>query len=372
MSILFSWWWLGLPLLALPIWWHRQRRQQKTAKSLATARFLDQTDPRLQTVWRWRQLILLALRLLMLLCLLALVAGIFYRGRGDTIFISQHADKNWVQQQLSQLENEPGSNWSAAAIESICAEASCSIQTDHILSWLALHQHEWKSGSRWLVLASAKDGQMSANVPKFAHVLELRVAPKTTPATLPPLTIPVVVKSARFSDWQAWFTAFEQTLDGQLRFDVREQWNKNAPASLIIWESSLPPIMEWQAPLWWVSEASAFPTVSKDAKEAIVLSELDLRVFDSAQGRVWLKSAKADWPLYDMEGAKRLFETWRSLQSLPQGFAMQTISVPASPDVISSASEMPLDKKANLDSYWILALLILFCLERSVNHARRA
>lgn len=371
MSMLFTWWWVGLPLLALPIWWHRQRRQQQSAKFLATARFLAQTDPRLQTVWRWRQLLLLAVRLLMLVCLLALVAGIFYRGRGDTIFISQNADKNWVQQQLTQLAKEAGTKWSSATIENVCSSPSCSVQTDQIFSWLALHQHEWKIGSRWLVLASAKDGQMSASLAKFEHALELRVAPSSPQDKSAQVTIPIVVKSARFSDWQAWFKVFEQTLDGQLHFEVREQWDRNIPASLVIWESALAPTSEWRAPLWWVSEASAFSSSSKEAKETEVLSELGLQTFDSSQGRVWLKSTKVDWPLYDMAGAKRLFEAWRSLQNRPQGFPLQAMSVPASTAEISSVSNFPVEKKANLDRYWIFALLSLFCLERIVNHARR-
>lgn len=386
MSVLFSWWWLGFPLLALPIWWHRQRRQQTSAQPLATARFLAQTDPRLQSVWRWRQLLLLVLRLLMLACLLALVAGIFYRGRGDTIFISEQADKTWVQQQLSLVKTQAGADWSNAKIERVCAEASCSVQTDQILPWLAHHQHEWKRGSKWLVLASARDGQMSALLPHFDNALDLRISPESLTAKEPPTTISIVVKSARFAEWQAWFKVFEQTLDGRLQFDVKEQWNSKVPASLVVWESPLAPTAEWQAPLWWASEASAFSEniENANAKESEVMSALGLRVLETKQGRVWLKSVKNDWPLNDMEGAKRLFEIWRALQSQPQGFPLQALSLPAvkmsakaSAKASATASDSELtndsdgEMRANLDRYWILALLSLFCVERIVNHARR-
>ncbi len=388
MSVLFSWWWLGLPLMALPIWWHRQRRQQTSAQPLATARFLAQTDPRLQSVWRWRQLLLLILRLLMLACLLALVAGIFYRGRGDTIFISEQADKTWVQQQLSQSKKEAGGDWSNAKIERVCVEASCSVQTDQILPWLAHHQHEWKRGSKWLVLASASDGQISALLPQFDNALDLRISPLTSPEKLLPATISIVVKSARFAEWQAWFKVFEQTLDGRLHFDVKEQWNTKVPASLVVWESPLAPTAEWQAPLWWLSEASAFAADIENAKdkrtsESEALSALGLRAFETKQGRVWLKSANSDWPLNELGGAKRLFETWRALQSQPQGFPLQALSLPAVTTATTSATisttksdsertdDSDGEKKANLDRYWMLALLSLFCLERIVNHARR-
>ena len=41
-----SLWWLALPILLLPIWWHRQKRESVQAVPLATARFLPAADPR--------------------------------------------------------------------------------------------------------------------------------------------------------------------------------------------------------------------------------------------------------------------------------------------------------------------------------------
>ena len=35
-----SMWWFALPVLLLPIWWHRQKRERVKALPLATARFL--------------------------------------------------------------------------------------------------------------------------------------------------------------------------------------------------------------------------------------------------------------------------------------------------------------------------------------------
>ena len=52
-------WWLGLATLALPIWWHRKKREQHKAEPLATARFLPRTEPRQTRVWRFSDPLLL-------------------------------------------------------------------------------------------------------------------------------------------------------------------------------------------------------------------------------------------------------------------------------------------------------------------------
>lgn len=378
MSVLFTWWWLALPMLILPLWWHRQRRQQDSAQSLATARFLPASDPRLQSVWRWRQILLLLLRLLMLLCLLALIAGIFYRGRSDTIFVSRLADKSWVQQQLNEVNKQSSLPWSAAKVVEFCPETECEIASDNILHWLALHQHEWQANSRWLVLADPAATRMSAIEPDFQQSIELRVEPNTVKQrTTHAETVNVLVKSSRYPEWQAWFKAFEQSLDGRIKFELREQLEKSfkLPIELVIWESPLAPAAELNARLWWIRDQSTFSERGKDLDTNESVKAFGITVFDTKQGRVWLLSEKHDWPLHDLLQAKRLFEFWRSVQAQRQTFPAQSLRLPAKPQLAGSTAEQIAEhmreQKPNLDMVWIWALIALFCAERMVNHARR-
>ena len=61
---MISLWWFALPVLLLPIWWHRQKKERTNVAMLATARFLPATSPEQQRVWRWVHVTLLLLRCL--------------------------------------------------------------------------------------------------------------------------------------------------------------------------------------------------------------------------------------------------------------------------------------------------------------------
>ena len=52
-------WWFALPVLLLPVWWHRRKRVQNQAALMATARFLPRTEPKQTRVWRWSDPLLL-------------------------------------------------------------------------------------------------------------------------------------------------------------------------------------------------------------------------------------------------------------------------------------------------------------------------
>ena len=76
MSSALNLWWLALPLLLLPLWWHRQQRPRTQAEPLATARFLPAAAPPQLRIWRWADKTLLALRLLLLLGVIAWLADV--------------------------------------------------------------------------------------------------------------------------------------------------------------------------------------------------------------------------------------------------------------------------------------------------------
>ena len=86
-------WWYALPVLLLPIWWHRQKRERLKSEPLATARFLPVAAPEQLRVWRWRDRMLLLVRCLLLLALIAWLAATIFPGRGDTVLLDAGADK---------------------------------------------------------------------------------------------------------------------------------------------------------------------------------------------------------------------------------------------------------------------------------------
>ena len=44
MTALFTWWWLALPSLLLPLWWHRQRQRQRQVFRWRLPNFGDKPD----------------------------------------------------------------------------------------------------------------------------------------------------------------------------------------------------------------------------------------------------------------------------------------------------------------------------------------
>ena len=110
-------WWLALPVLLLPIWWHRQKRQRLKAEPLATARFLPAAAPEQLRVWRWRDLLLLSLRCLLLLALIAWLAATVLPWRGDTVLLARGVDQAWAGQRIA------AAGFGAARREEIAAQA---------------------------------------------------------------------------------------------------------------------------------------------------------------------------------------------------------------------------------------------------------
>ena len=95
-----SLWWLALPTLLLPVWWHRKKRVQVAAEPLASARFLPRTEPRQMRVWRWADVILMIVRCLLLACLIAWLADPVLPWRGNTVVVAEGTDAAWVEQHL--------------------------------------------------------------------------------------------------------------------------------------------------------------------------------------------------------------------------------------------------------------------------------
>ena len=94
-------WWLALPILLLPVWWHRQKRESVKAVPLATARFLPGADPRQVRVWAWSDRILLLLRCLLLVAVIARLADLVYPWRDDAVLVAPGTDAASVEQQAT-------------------------------------------------------------------------------------------------------------------------------------------------------------------------------------------------------------------------------------------------------------------------------
>ncbi|MCC2963130.1 BatA domain-containing protein [Massilia sp. IC2-278] len=324
-----SLWWLALPTLLLPIWWHRKKRVQVAAEPLASARFLPRTEPRQMRVWRWADVILMIVRCLLLACLIAWLADPVLPWRGNTVVVAEGTDAAWVEQQAAQAGLED-----AARLPLPAAEA---------LSWVRAHEREWKPNARLLVLG---DIPMPATLPQFRHALELRTLAK--PAA--PREVHVAIVSERAGEWRRMFAA----LDGPLRAVVDAV--PGAKTELIVWDKPEAPPPSMRAPLWWAANTAAFPELAK-------APGVDgIRYAGSARGRLWTSGA---WPPGDAAAARRLLETWRSLHYAPLPHA--------APAHRFAASNVPATQHADgaLRDFLMMALVALFALERTLTHARR-
>lgn len=403
MTALFTWWWLALPSLLLPLWWHRQRQRQRQVFPLATAKFLEQAEPQTVQVWRWRELLLLLLRLAILGCLIALLAQFLIGQRGDTIFASANADQAWLDEQVAEIKKQNGA--SSINLIRYCDRIECELQTSTIFAWLEQHQTQWQGNSRWWLLAAEDELAMPAQAPRYSSRVELRLGPSVAEQEKQSLAtkgreVTVVLKSGRIDQWRAWFKVFETSSDGRLRFNLTEQWQPNA--QLVIWESPLAPREEWRAPLWWISEASAYKAMkaiqdgSSEAKSIVksVATEADMtshssffttqgiQQTDAPQGRLWLVGPK-DWPLSgtDAGAALQLFQAWQATQSVYEPIPAQAyISLPEPTTKSTSVSivfaELGLGGIGKeLRNRWedvILAVLVLLLMtERVSQHVSR-
>ena len=324
-----SLWWLALPTLLLPVWWHRKKRVQVAAEPLASARFLPRTEPRQMRVWRWADIILMILRCLLLACLIAWLADPVLPWRGHTVVVAEGTDARWAEQQVQAAGFKDAARLSLPAAEA--------------LAWVRAHEREWKPDARLLVLG---DIPMPAELPQFRHPLELRTLAKP----VAPVEVNVAIVGARAGEWRRMFAA----LDGPLRAVVDAA--PGGKTALIVWDKPEAPPPSLRAPLWWVGDATAFPALAKaPAVDGI-------RYADSPHGRLWTSSA---WPPADAAAARRLLETWRSLHAAPQPYT--------APSHTFAASTTPASRHADgaLRGILMWALIALFALERTVTHARR-
>lgn len=321
-------WWLALPVLLLPVWWHRRKRERTEAAPLATARFLPRAEPQQRRVWHWAERLLLALRCLMLLCVVALLAGLSLPWRGDTVLVAPGTDPAWLEKQASEA--------GFAGARRMLLPAS------NPLGWLESHEREWRAGARLLVAGSVP---MPAVQPRFRHRVELR----TTAAPFAKSDHHVAVFSKRPGQWRALFAA----LDGPQRYLVTD--TPGVQAELIVWDLPDAAPAGMRAPLWWIGDTAAFPEL-RDAP-----SVDGVRYADSARGRLWTSSA---WPPRDADAARNLFETWQQLHYAPVAY-----TVPS--QVLAPTGSTATASESSLRGQLLLALAILFALERILAHARR-
>ena len=341
--------WLALPILMLPIWWHRQKRQRTRAKALATARFLPAAEPQQKRIWQWVERLLLVLRCAMLIALIALLADIVSPSRGDTVLIAEGLDQTWVAQQIQQAHLQQ------AQQVKFCARAECApiqlAEHQSILSWLSLHEEQWNKPARILILAQDIHVNMPAQQTPFAHQVQLRLQPTTKMPESVDHHITVV--SERAERWRALFNSYESAGLGNARYIISAYPNKKT--ELIIWENATAPDTSWRAPTWWLSDARAFPTIKIDKEFGFT------KYADSVVGRLYL----GDWHISEESEARSLYTLWQKMQPTPEPFLAYSQVFPVTEKKASAA----------LGGQWTNAigflLAMLFSIERILSHARR-
>jgi hypothetical protein len=324
-----SLWWLALPTVLLPVWWHRKKRVQVTAEPLASARFLPRTEPKQMRAWRWSDIVLLIVRCLLLACVIAWLADPVFPWRGDTVVVAQGTDAQWVER-----ETNAAGYGTAARLPLPAADA---------LSWIRAHEREFKPEARLLVLG---DIPMPAVLPQFRRPVVLHTLAKAAPRS----DVRVAIFSSRAQEWRRMFAA----LDGPLRVVAED---KPGPRTeLIVWDLPDAPPPALRAALWWTTEAGAFTELVQS--KAIG----GIRYADGARGRVWASNA---WPPNDPASARALLETWRELHYAPVPYT--------APPLAFAAAKVSAHEYASgaLRDFLMLALAALFAFERILTHARR-
>lgn len=362
-------WWLLLPLLGLPIWWHRQRRHTQKIKTLATTKFLPSAPPQLLRVWRWRDILLLILRCLMLTTLLAILAGLFWSWRGDTVFIAKNLDAKWVQNTLQE------SGFEHAQKIIYCTEndqdSACEVHTHDLLFWLAQQQAQWQPQARWLVLATADQLPMSGTKPVLQHEVSIRIAPRDINKPTKKTQMFIAINSARMDEWRRLFSAFEAAGTANQTFILSEKYEPQA--ALVIWDQALPLDNKWIAPLIWQTvdkEISLDKNIEISTNPYLKSLQITDSIYKNSQNEVWTQvwsvNRKTDWPLQGIEDAKKLFEAWQSVNSVGTAMQSQTIKI----DKHSRPSITAIE--TNLQNYLLSLFIILFAIERSLTHVRRS
>jgi hypothetical protein len=322
-------WWFALPILLLPVWWHRRKRIENKAAPMATARFLPRAEPRQTRVWRWSDPLLLLVRCLLLACLVAWLADPVYPSRGDTVIVTQDADAAWAERQ--------------AAEAGLAQAERVTLPGAQALGWVHAHEREWRKEARVLVLG---DVPMPATKPLFGRQVEVR----TQPTKVAHRTHHVYIASERAAEWRRMFAA----LDGPEKIVIDAA--PGAATSLIVWDRPAAPPASMKASLWLVTEAGAFPELAKARRLG------GLHYADSARGRLWHHAA---WPPRDADSARRLLDDWQQLHVGPRPFMMSSQAFAA-----SDAANAPAPGGA-LRGVLLAVLVALFVLERSLTHARR-
>ena len=324
-----SLWWLALPTLLLPVWWHRKKRLQVAAEPLASARFLPRTEPRQMRVWRWSDVILMVNRCLLLACAVAWLADPVFPWRGDTVVVAEGTDAQWLEREV-----KAAGYGEAARVPLPAAQA---------LAWIRAHEREFKPEARVLVLG---DIPMPASVPQFRRPVVLHTLARPVPRT----QSHVAIVSARPQEWRRMFAA----LDGPLRVVIDKA--PGPKTELIVWDMPDAPPAAMRAPLWWVTDAGAFTELAQSKALG------GIRYADGARGRVWASNA---WPPTDPAAARALLDTWRELHYAPSPYT--------APPMAFAATNAPARVYASgaLRDFLMLALVALFALERILTHARR-
>ena len=322
-------WWLALPVLLLPLWWHRKKNERADTQPLATARFLPRTDPQQRPVWRWVDRVLLLVRLLLLFAVIAWLADLALPWRGDAVLLVPGTDSNWAAQQIK-----------AAGFPKARQVA---LPSPDAFGWLAAHEREWRPNARILVLGAVP---MPAEKPRLAH----RLLVVTRPLPMPGGEVAVTVVSKRLAQWRALFGA----IDGPRRYVARAE--PDPKAELIVWDVPEAPPAGMRAPLWWVGESSAFP----ELKDAPAVE--GVRYADSVRGRLWTSDA---WPPADAAAARALFETWQSRHYARVPYITPSQTIAANPGAAQGFAS------GALHELLTIALPLLFVLERILAHARR-
>jgi hypothetical protein len=324
-----SLWWWALPVLILPILWHRQKREQTKASPLATARFLPPSEPVQLRVWRWSDLLLLLLRCLLLAALIALLANPVLPWRGDSVLVVPGADPAFVDRQVRDA--------------GLADARRVKLPGRDAYRWLHEHEREFEPEARLLLVG---DVAMPAVLPRLRHALTVR------PQAMQPAPSEhhVAVYSRRADEWRKLFAA----LGGPQRYVLDAQPLGNA--ELVIWDLPQAPPANLRAPLWWVADTAAFPELAK-APQAD-----GLHYTDSPRGRLW----SAAWlPPHDAAAARTMFDTWQRLHvgvrpyTAPPQAPLVDVHAPAGPD------------GGALHDALAIALLVLFASERLLTHVRR-
>jgi hypothetical protein len=322
-------WWLTLPVLLLPIWWHRQKRERAAVKPLATARFLPRTNPLHKRVWRWHDRSLLLLRCLLLATVIAWLADLALPWRGDAVLVAPGTDPAWAANQIREA--------------GFGGAGRVQLPSRDAFGWLATHEREWRPGARLMVVGPVS---MPAVMPQLAH----RVVVRAAVAPFAKAEHKVAIVSKRGDKWRAMFLA----VDGPQRYLIQEV--PDATSELIVWDVAEAPPARLRAPLWWIGDSAAFPEL-KNAPVADGISHAD-----SARGRLWSSRA---WPAADPDAARAQYEAWQRLHYAP-------VPWPAPPqDIAASANAVAAPASGALRYLMTIALLALFALERILTHAKR-